>query len=323
MADISPPRGRWAFRPVPPAPRSIVELVRAGTLDAELAATVWLLVEARVPLVVAAEAQGTGKTTLLNALLDFLAPGVHAVELAGAAETFDWLPQAPELGWRRVRPPAAGVVEAPNLGPLTAATEPGGHPVGPPIRPDTTVLLVPELSDHLPAYTWGAEARIAIRAASIGYGLAATIHADSLDEVFEALRQPPVQLADDELSRLGVVLVLRAVTGGRRRVVAAHYVRPVVRDVHGHVQHLGPAVLATWDPGHDRFEHFAWGIIPELAGRIGKRAGDFELEVERRRDYLGGLAAAGLTGVEDVRRAIDGYGQAAATGTSTVATAPN
>ena len=311
MADFSPPRGRWAFRPVPPEPRSIVELVRAGTLDAELAATLWLMVEARVPLLVAAEAQGTGKSTLLNALLDFLPPGVQAVELAGATETFDWLPQAPELGWRRARPSAA------------AATQTGAHLVGPPIRPDTTVLLVPELSDHLPAYTWGAEARIAIRAASIGYGLAATIHANSLDEVFEALRQPPVRLADDELSRLGVVLVLRAVAGGRRRVVAAHYIRPVVRDVHGHVQHLGPAVLATWDPGKDRFEHFAWGIIPELAGRVGRRAGDFELEVERRRDYLAGLASAGLIGVEDVRRAIDGYRQAATTGTSAVATAPN
>jgi hypothetical protein len=323
VADTSPPRGRWAFRPVPPEPRSIVELVRAGTLDAELAATLWLTVEARVPLVVAAEAQGAGKTTLLNALLDFLAPGVHAVELAGAEETFDWLPQAPELGWRRVRTPAADVVQGPNRVPLTAAIEPGDHPVGPPIRPETTVLLVPELSDHLPTYTWGAEARIAIRAASIGYGLAATIHADSLDEVFEALRQPPVMLADDELSRLGVVLVLRAVAGGRRRVVAAHYVRPVVRDVHGHVQHLGPAVLATWDPGHDRFEHFAWGIIPELAARISRRAGDYELEVERRRDYLAGLATAGVTGIDDVRRAIEGYRLAAGTGTSAVATAPN
>ena len=303
MADASPSPGRWAFRPLPPEPRSVVELIRAGTLDAQLAATLWVLIEGRVPIVVAAEGQGAGKSTLLDALLVFLAPGVRTIELAGAAETFDWLPQAPELGWRRVRP--------------------GGHPTWPPIRPDTTVLLIPELSDHLPSYTWGAEARIAIRAASIGYGLAATIHADSLDEVFEALRRPPVLLADDELSRLGVVLILRAVAGGRRRVVAAHYVRPVVRDLHGHVQNLGPAVLSTWDPGHDGFEHFAWGVTPELAGRVGRRPGDFELEVERRRDFIADLATAGVTGVADVRNAIDGYRHAAASRTSAPATSPN
>ena len=181
MADASPSPGRWAFRPLPPEPRSVVELIRAGTLDAQLAATLWVLIEGRVPIVVAAEGHGAGKSTLLDALLVFLAPGVRAIELAGAAETFDWLPQAAgaRLARRgRRRPPAP--------------TGAGRRRVGrPPVRPDDTVLLIPELSDHLPSYTWGAEARLAVRAASIGYGLAATIHADALDEVFDALRRPP------------------------------------------------------------------------------------------------------------------------------------
>ena len=150
------------------------------------------------------------------------------MELAGEDETFDWLPQASELGWPGVaRPAAAG---------------------GAPIRPSTTVLLAHELSEHTPAYSWGAAARVAVRAASIGYGLAATIHADSLDKVFDQLRRPPVRLADDELSHLGVVLIARRLDDGRRRVVAAHYVRPMVRDQHGHLQRLGPAVLATGIP---------------------------------------------------------------------------
>jgi hypothetical protein len=292
---------RWAFSPPRPQPRSIVELIAAGTLDAELAATLWVLIEGRVPVVVAAASSGTGKTTLLETLLDFLAPGVRAIELAGAAETFDWLPQALELGWHRPRATGA------PLGPTIARP----RTMSPPVRPDDTVLLIPELSDHLPSYTWGAEARLAIRAASIGYGLAATIHADSLDEVFETLREPPVRLDDDELSRLGIVLVLRRVPGDRRRVAAAHYVRPTVRDAHGHVQRLGPAVLATWDGPTDTFEHFGWGILPELAVRLGVHAGDLEIDIDRRRDYLTGLVAARLTEVDDVRRAIDGFRAAA------------
>ena len=295
MADTSSARGRWAVRHVPPTPRSIVELIRAGTLDAELAATLWLLIEGRVPLIVAAQAGGAGKTTLLTALLDFLPPGLRIVELEGASETFDWLPQAAELGWHRT-----GTLPRPDAG-------------QPPVRPDDTVLLVPELSDHLPSYTWGAEARIAIRAASIGYDLAATIHADELEEVFDELRRPPVGADDDELSRLGVVLILRRVGDGLRRVVAAHYIRPTARDEHGHVQRLGPAVLATWDPNLDRFEHFGWGVTPELAMRVGRKAGDFELEVDRRRDVLAGLAEAGTVDVDAVRAAIDGYRHNAAT----------
>jgi hypothetical protein len=296
VADPLSTRGRWAFRPVPPTPRSIVELIRAGTLDAELAATLWLLIEGRVPVVVGARDRQVGKSTLLGALLDFLPPGIQSRELTGAMETFDWLPQAPELGWRQHRDSTAAAMEKVRL-----------RGRRPPIRPDNTVLLIPELSDHLPSYTWGPEARIAIRAVSIGYGLAATIHADSLDEVFDELRRPPVALNDDELSRLGLVLILRRAGDGLRRIVAAHYVRPTSRDEHGHVQHLGPAVLSTWDPNHDRFEHFGWGITPELALRVDRKPGDFEIEVERRRDYLGGLAEAGIVDVDAVRAAIEGY----------------
>jgi hypothetical protein len=294
VAETSPGRGRWAIRHVPPTPRSIVELIRAGTLDAELAALLWVLIEGRVPLVVAAEPRQAGKSTLLDALLMFLPPGIQTRELAGAMESFDWLPQAPELGWRRPHSPEA-----------IAARVMGRR--SPPIRSDNTVLLIPEFSDHLPSYTWGAEARIAIRAVAIGYGMAATIHADSLDDVFEQLRRPPVSLGDDELSRLGLVLILRPVGDGLRRVVAAHYVRPTARDEHGHVQRLGPAVLATWDPEHDRFEHFGWGITPELAVRLDRRPGDLEIDIDRRRDYLAGLAEAGVVEVDAVRAAIDGF----------------
>ena len=256
-------------------------------LSADLAAPLWLLLEARVPILVAAGPQGTGKSTLLEALLAFLPAGIRLVELAGADEDFAWLPQATELGWPRKTRPQPAPRE--------------------PVRPGSTVLLASELSDHLAAYTWGPAARIAVRAASIGYGLAATIHGEALDDVFAALRAYPVALTDDELSHLGVVLVLRHLDDGRRRVVAAHYVRPVARDTHGHVQRLGPAVLATWDAGADAFEDFGWGVIPELAMRVGRRPGDFEIEADRRRDYLEALVSAGTTSPDAVRDAIAAY----------------
>lgn len=298
MDNTLAPRGWWGSHRSPPQPRSIIELIRAGTIDAEVAALVWLLLEARVPLIVAAERGRAGKSTLLEALLEFLPPGAKRRELDGVAETFDWLPHAHDLGWHH-----------------PAAAEPAA-----PADPATTWLIAQELSDHLPIYVWGDTARVALRAVSLGFGLGATIHADSLEEVFDALRRPPVALADDELTRLGVVLIMRAYppppgdlgAGPARRVVAAHYVRPLARDAHGHVQRLGPAVLATWDEREDEFEHFAWGILPELAERAGRRAGDFEQELERRRAYLEGLAAAGVVDVSKVRIAIDGYRATAA-----------
>ena len=257
-----------------------------GTLDAELAAILWLLLEARVPIIVTGATPSAGKSTLLAALLAFLPAEVRVMELRGEDEDFAWLPQASELGWPGLTRPLKGTA---------------------PICPDTTVLHVVELSDQLPTFTWGAAARVAVRAASIGYCLAATIPGDSLDDVLDALRQAPVGLTDDELSRLGVVLVLRRLDDGRRRVVAAHYVRPVARDTHGHVQRLGPAVLTTWNATTDTFEHFGWGVTPELAMRVRRRAGDFEIEIDRRRDLLNALVRSGTTAPDEVRAALMGY----------------
>jgi hypothetical protein len=298
--------------------RSIVRLIADGTLDADVAALLWLLVEARTPIVVAAGPRGTGKSTVLDALLAFLPSGVATRTLAGYAEDFEWLPEATALGWRShgfrgvgIRPSRPGG-ESGRAMAETARSDDDPTP-GRAVGPASTYLLVPEFSDHLPFYTWGETARIAVRALSVGYGLGGTIHADSLEEVFAELGGPGVGLADDELSNLGVVLILRALRarGGdepSRRIIAAHYVRPVARDGAGHVQRLGPAVLATWDAASDRLEDFAWGVVPELAERVGSRAGDFEADRRRRAGYLGDLVRSGIDTPEAVAAAIAHWG---------------
>jgi hypothetical protein len=127
-------------------------------------------------------------------------------------------------------------------------------------------------------------------------GLAATIEATDFPGVLAVLHAQG--LTDDEISFLGAVLVLGPggepgdVRGGSpARVVAAHYLRPVARDAGGHVQRLGPAVLAVWDPGRSEYDHFAWGIYPELAVRTGGRAGDLEADQRDRTERVGREAA--------------------------------
>jgi hypothetical protein len=94
----------------------IVELLDAGSFDARTAATLWLLIEARASIIVAAGPSAAGKTTTLSALADFLPPAVERRYLRGGNETF---------GWRATAHPAR------------------------------TYLLCNEISPHLPVYLWG------------------------------------------------------------------------------------------------------------------------------------------------------------------------
>jgi hypothetical protein len=254
-------------------PLSLESLVRESAIDAELAALASMLVEAGVPVIVAGEVDVATRARVLEAVLEALPGDARRIELAGPTEDFAWLPEAESLGWRS---------DGPTPGREAVAPADAGH----------SAILAGDLVPAELTATWAGVVRIAVRAVSIGYGLAATIRAGSLEEVLARLRAAPFRLTEDELSRLGLVLVLgERSTTSLPRVVAAHYLRPVARDMHGHVQKLGPAVLATWDGRGDRFEHFGWGVTPELAIRTGRHAGDFEIELDRRREAFERSAA--------------------------------
>jgi hypothetical protein len=254
---------------------TLPSLVAEGVMDAELGALVELLVGARIPALVAGPG-GPDRDALLDALLGLLPAGSQPFELAGDAEEFEWLPEATELGWRREHHvlPARGRDATPRASSVTA------------------VLVMRDLAGAGAASTRGERARLVVRSLALGYGLVAGIDADGLEGVLNRLADPVIGTDEDERSRLGLVLALAATAAGPR-VVAAHYLRPLARDQHGHRQLLPPAVLATLSPASDRFDHFAWGVLPELATRLGWSALELEREQARRSATLRAAAAGG------------------------------
>ncbi len=247
----------------------LVDLLRAGALDAELAALLWLLLDARTPVVVVGAEPGACDR-VVDGLRGLLPEAARLVEVA-PDDDFGWLREAADLGWRRDRP----VVEPSAGGGVTA---------------DDGVLLVRGLG--APDGIGGARARIVVRALALGYGLLATMAGDGLEDALNTLHAPAIGTDPDERSRLGVVL---AVSGdaGTSRVTAAHYVRPIALDTHGHVQRPAPAILATQNPGAGRWDHFAWGVLPDIAGRLEIAAIELEREQARRAAALSDAAAGG------------------------------
>lgn len=310
---VDPPRSAPPTTP-PGAGASLVGWIRGGFIDAELAALVWLLIDSRVPVIVASPEDAPSRAARVGTLAGLLAAEQPTARIEQASAVAG-LVDAGELGWLSEVEPAAGGTGGGPVERGEVASEPAPIPPG-------TVLLAADLGPGL-GRRWRAATRVLVRSVSRGFGLVSSVAAQSLEEVLASLRSMQVGLREDELSYLGVVLVVGldevAVVAGDEeatavdasdeptRISIAHYVRPVARDAHGHVQRLGPAVLASWDAVLGEWEHFAWGIYPELAARVGGRAGDFEHEHIHRTQYLAGLASAGVTDPAGVRAALDLY----------------
>lgn len=238
-------------------PDDLAAIVRDGTLDPELAALLSMTIAGGIPLVVGG-GQAGDRRHVRDGLLALVPPGRPVVPLAGADEDFAWMPEAGELGWRRTgerSTAASGAV-------MVATVEPG-----------------------VAGATWGEAAHLAIRALTAGYSLMATAQGSRLEDVLAGLSAPPVSASEDEVARLGVVLLLGDLPSDgppTPLVSAAHYLRPVARDPGGHIQRMAPAVLATRARATGRFDHFAWGVLGELAARTGVRPLAFEREQAER-----------------------------------------
>ena len=281
------PEGWWGYHWSPPRPMSAVEIVGSGSLDVRLMATLWAVTSRRRSVMLASEAPMAGKTTTLSALVDFLPPGTVGVFLRGWRGDFDW---TDEIGAER------------------------GY------------LLVNEMSDHLPIYVWGRNARGALEMAGRGYGMGATMHADSLDEAIALLRDQ-LGVTDADLAGLSIYLqysAYRTPAGMYRRVEEAWHLRLDDGGV------LAPVRLAALDGGRSpsltgaqrdpeppmlagdggrsgrplMHDATAYAV---LAASLGLEGDALEAELAARSEYLTALADRGICDPASVAAAVTEY----------------
>jgi hypothetical protein len=281
------PEGWWGYHWSPPRPMSAVEIVGSGSLDARLMATLWAVTSRRGGVMLASEAPMAGKTTTLSALVDFLPRGTVGVFLRGWRGDFEWTDE---------------------------------------IGPERGYLLVNEMSDHLPIYVWGRNARGALELAGRGYGMGATMHADSLEEA-TSLLQGQLGATDADLAGLTVYLqysAYRTPAGMYRRVEEAWHLR---LDAAGS---LAPVRLAALDGGRSPsltgaqrdpeppilsgdggrsarslvHDSAAYAV---LAASLGLEAPELETELAARSEYLTALADLGVCDPASVADAVSQY----------------
>lgn len=244
---------------------SILDLVKAGTIDCKLAGLLWTLIEHRASVLVAAGPAFAGKTTLLNTLLDFLPGELQRINLQGHFEDFKFLNSS---------------------------------------QPEKTYLVAEEFSNHgFAEYLWGYKAVKTFNLLSRGYRLGGTIHARKSEEVIYVLNKY-LGLPLSILKQLDVVVNLRATAGQRwedepiRRVVSVDLIIP-------YQDNLAIQVLAARQFTENSFNYLDNEALQQvLASKnlIGKCP--IEAEIDSRMNFLKHLLETGVSSRQDVRKAV-------------------
>ena len=266
---------------------SAVELIGTPSIDSRLMATLWAVVARRRGVMLSSEAPQAGKTTLLSALVDFLPADTTGIFVRGWWEEYNWLDEIP-----------AG----------------------------SGFLLINEMSDHLPIYVWGRAARGALMLAGKGWGIGATMHADSLPEALATLRTH-LGATDADLAGLTVYLQYSAYltpAGMYRRVEEVWHLRLDETGVLAPIrlgaieggrsasltgaQRLPTPPMLSSDGGRTArpFLHdpAAYAV---LAASLELSAGEFEAELTHRSGFLEDLAERGVCDPQSVAQSIHTY----------------
>jgi len=157
-----------------PGEITIAELVRNGTMSAEMAALLWAAVDEQVSFLTVAIPRFAGKSTTSSAILEMRPPEVPLHHVAGEPEVMERL----------------------------ARERLGGY------------LVVAEFSEApVPGYIWGDPVRRVFDTLEAGYSLQASLHAPSVqDGVLEVTQGNGI--SDAAASRIGLVLYIELFGNG-------------------------------------------------------------------------------------------------------------
>ena len=224
--EITPKGSSFTIRKFKEDPYTIIDLIKFGTINVEIAAYLWMLVEAKMSFIVIGPT-GSGKTTLLNAITGLVHPDYKIFSVEDVSEINinheNWFTLISRTGF--------GLEGEGEIG-LYALLKAGMRH-----RPD--YIAVGEIR--------GEEAYVMFQAMATGHAGLCTMHADSLESAIKRLQQKPMDIPPAYVSLMNCALVVKRVkeSSGQssRRVVTT-----------SEILSAGSSHSAfTWSPKGDHF----------------------------------------------------------------------
>jgi archaeal flagellar protein FlaI len=287
--EVSPYGGTFTIRKFREDPITITDLINMNVIDQNIAAYVWLLMENRATAMVVG-ATGSGKTTLMNALLTFTRMNSKIVTIEEVQEA-----NLPHSNW-------TALLSRESYG----TSEDTGREISlfdlvktaMRMRPD--ILVVGEIR--------GEEAYVLFQAISTGHGGISTVHADDVGSAVQRMTSKPMDVPPAFIPFLDLVFTIRRIAiptpdGGFRNVRRVLSVDEVV-SVGNYVK------MFRWDPVTDK--HVSTSMknsvkLARLSRDVGLSVEELSDEMNRRATVLKWAQQRGIRNFRELSTIFEDY----------------
>jgi flagellar protein FlaI len=278
--DVSKNGSNFTIRKFMGIPLSIIDICNSGALTWQMAGYLSLIVEEGMNFFVSGET-ASGKTTLMNALMTFIAPSAKIVSIEDTPEV-----QVPHPNWTRevVRGQMSAQGGSVDMFSLLKAA----------LRQRPNMIIIGEIR--------GEEGNIAFQAMMTGHAVCATFHAATVEKLIQRVTGAPISVPKTYVDNLNVAIMASAVRlpNGKlgRRITA-------ISEIIGYdpvSNSFAFVEIFRWDPVKDEFEFVGFNNSYLLEQRIApsrglpdKKRRQIYKEVDRRGALLQKLGESGVS----------------------------
>ena len=274
-------------------PITTVDLINSDTLDIDMTAYIWFLLDNKKSAMVIGSTGG-GKTTILNAITGLINPAFKIFSVEDVAEI-----NIPQENWFSLVSRASFGLESQGEVGLFDLLKSGMRH-----RPD--YILVGEIR--------GEEAYVLFQALATGHGGMATMHADDSQSAVRRLTQKPMDIPPAYVPLMNCIINVKRVKLKSEHVGGRESTKLMGRRVTEVTEVVSPTEMNsvfTWDPHNDGYlDNLAKSHhLTKIAQDTGLDMEDVAQDLNKRRTILNWLVNRGTRDYRSISKVIGMFNQ--------------
>jgi len=268
-------------------PWTITEFIKNKTISSEIAAFFWLAIQYEMSMIISG-GTASGKTSLLGSVLPFIQPNQRVITIEDTRELnlpkfLHWVP----LTTREPNPEGKGEVSMLDL--LVNSLR---------MRPDR--IIVGEIRRQR-------QAEVLFEAIHTGHSVYATLHADTVEQTYRRLINPPINVPETLLEALDlIVAVFRDRRTGIRRIFQVAELLPASKS-EGKGTSL--RILFRWNIRKDKIEKYqeSYRFMKELEMHTGMSVKEIAGDLKKKEKILDWMVKNDVNTVDGVGKLVAEY----------------